>query len=94
MTPSIAEVVTFVQHLAPTWRKELQQTCAEVLEAFWDRSCLCLSDLAQAPLAPEQSLHGRLKRLGRWLDNPHLDEWALLVRWVCLSYEWVVRLLE
>ncbi|HEY8743575.1 MAG TPA: transposase, partial [Chloroflexota bacterium] len=94
MMPPIEEVVTFVRHLAPTWRKELHQTCAEVLAAFWDRSCLCLSDLARALSAPEQSLHGRLKRLGRWLDNRHLDELALSVRWVRLTYEWVVRLPE
>lgn len=92
MMPPIEEVVTFVQHLAPTWRKEVQRTCAEVLAAFWDRSCLCLSDLARALPAPAQPLHGRLKRLGRWLDNPHLDELALSVRWVRLSYEWVVQL--
>jgi hypothetical protein len=100
MMPPIEEVVTFVRHLAPTWRKELHQTCAEVLAAFWDRSCLCLSDLARALPAPQHSLHGRLKRLGRWLANPHLDELARRrpkggrVRWVRLTYEWVVRLPE
>jgi hypothetical protein len=92
MMPPIETVVTFVRHLAPTWRKEVHQTCAEVLAAFWDRSCLCLSDLARALPAPQQPLHGRLKRLGRWLDNPHLDELALSVRWLILSYQWVVQL--
>ena len=94
MLPPIEDVVTFVRHLAPTWRKEVHQTCAEVLVAFWDRSCLCLSELARALPAPQQSVHGRLKRLGRWLDNPHLDELALSVRWLLLSYRWVAPLPE
>jgi hypothetical protein len=36
--------------------------------------------------APDQALHGRLKRLTRWLDNPRLDEVALWVRWLRLTY--------
>jgi hypothetical protein len=76
MMPPIEGVVLFVRHLAPTWRKELQQTCAELLAAFWDRSCLCLSDLARVLPAAQQPLHGRLKRLGRWLERAHLDELA------------------
>jgi len=90
MMPPIEDVVTLrpegTRHLAPTWRKEMHQTCAEVLVAFWDRSCLCLSDLARALPAPQHSLHGRLKRLGRWLDNPHLDELA----WISAPFHPVV----
>lgn len=50
--------------------------------------------------APQQALHGRLKRLGRWLDDPHLDELARRrlqggrVRWLLLAYQWVVQLSE
>lgn len=29
---------------------------------------------------------------GRWLDHPHLDEWALSVRWLILRYRWVAQL--
>lgn len=89
MLPPYEEVLAIVQHLAPTWRVDLHRTCAEVLCAFWERSCLCLSDLARAMPAPAQPLHGRLKRLGRFLANPHLDELALSVRWLRLSYELV-----
>lgn len=94
MMPPMDDVVLFVRHMAPTWRKEGHRTCAAVMAAFWDRSCLCLSDLARALPAPGQPLHGRLKRLGRWLDNPRLDELALSVRWLILSYQWVVHLPE
>lgn len=100
MMPPMEDVVLFVRHMAPTWRKEVQTTCAEVMAAFWERSCLCLSDLARAMTAPAQPLHGRLKRLGRWLENPHLDELARRrpqggrVRWLRLTYEWVVQLPE
>ncbi len=77
MMPPIEDVVTFVRHMAPTWRKEVHQTCADLMAAFWDRSCLGLSDLARALPAPEQPVHGRLKRMGRWLDNRHLDELSM-----------------
>ena len=48
MMPPKEEVLLFVRHMAPTWRTEGHKTCAEVLGAFWDRACLCLSDLARA----------------------------------------------
>lgn len=35
---------------------------------------------------PTQPLHGRLKRVGRFLDNPRLDEIAVFVRWLKLTY--------
>ena len=81
-----AEIHTFVQHLAPTWRKTQQAGGAQLIAALLERPELCLSNLARALPAPTQSLHGRLKRLMRWLDNPRLDELALTQRWLPLSY--------
>lgn len=86
MLPPYAEVLGFVQAMAPTWRKEAHATCAELICAVWDRSALCLSELGRAIPPLERPLHGRLKRLGRWLDNPHLDEVGLYARWLRLAY--------
>ena len=80
------EVRPFVQHLAPTWRKPQHENFARLLVALLERPTLCLSELARAWPRAEQPLHGRLKRLLRFLDNPRLDEVALAVRWLKLSY--------
>jgi hypothetical protein len=81
-----AELSTFVQHLAPTWRKTQHANFARLIDALVARPELCLSELARAWPCPEQPLHGRLKRLSRFLDNPRLDELALSARWLRLSY--------
>ncbi len=83
---SYGAVLGFAQHLAPTWRKTQHVNLALLLAALLDRPALCLSDLARAYPSPSQPLHGRLKRLMRFLDNPHLDEGALFVRWLKLAY--------
>lgn len=86
MCPPYAEIRTFVQHLTPTWRKPQHENFARLVGAVLERPTLCLSDLARAWPAPAQPLHGRLKRLGRFLENPRLDELALASRWFKLSY--------
>jgi hypothetical protein len=86
MAPAYPELRTYVQHLAPTWRKPQHENFARLLAALLERPTLCLSELARAWPEPDQPLHGRLKRLGRFLDNPRLDELALCARWLKLSY--------
>jgi hypothetical protein len=81
-----AQILTFVQHLSPTWRQPQQVTLAQLVAALLERPGLCLTNLARALPAASQPLHGRLKRLGRWLDNPRLDELALSARFLKLSY--------
>ena len=81
-----AALCTFVQHLAPTWCATQQRNFAHLLAALIERPELCLSELARAWPHHRQPLHGRLKRLGRFLDNPRLDELALSARWLRLSY--------
>jgi hypothetical protein len=76
----------FVQQLTPTWRKTQQENLAQVVAAILERPSLCLSELARAMPRPDQPLHGRLKRIDRFLDNPRLDEPTLFVRWLKLSY--------
>lgn len=90
MDGAYANVVTFVQHLAPEWRKSQQEGLARLMLALVERPTLCLSELARAypdgPGArPRSALHGRLKRLGRFLDNPRLQEEALWRRLYLLS---------
>jgi hypothetical protein len=68
--------------LAPAPTRQFSQLIGALLE----RENLALTDLARALLRPTQSLHGRLKRVGRFLDNPQLDETALLVRRLKLTY--------
>lgn len=85
-TPPYAACLTFVQHLAPTWCKPQHTNFARLIAAFVERPALCLSELARAWPDPDQPLHGRLKRLGRFLANPRLDELALSARWLRLSY--------
>ena len=84
--PRYAEVLSFVQHLTPTWRKTQQANLAHLVRALLERPCLCLSELARSFPGPAQPLHGRLKRLTRFLDNPRLDELALPRRWLVLSH--------
>jgi hypothetical protein len=84
--PAYAHVLSFVQHLTPSWRKSQQANLAHLTMALLERPSLCLCELARAFPRPEQSLHGRLKRLGRFLANPRLDEVALIRRLLLLSY--------
>jgi hypothetical protein len=75
-----AQILGFVQQLAPTWCKPQHVNFAQVIEALLERENLALTDLARALPRPTQPLHGRLKRLGRFLDNPRLDELAVFAR--------------
>ena len=76
-----ADDLTFVQNLTLTWVKPQQVMLAHLLQALQERPSLCTSELARALPdgphgAPEQSLHGRLKRLNRVLDYPRLEACA------------------
>ena len=86
MIEQYPQTLGFVQHLAPTWRKTQHRNLAQLLTAILDRPTLCLSQLARSMPKSDQPLHGRLKRLMRFLENPRLDEAALFVRWLKLSY--------
>src|SRR5581483_2163228 len=86
MVPSYGDLLSYVQHLTPSWRKTQQASLALLVGALLERPCLCLTELARAYPAPERPLRGRLKRLMRFLDNPRLDELALSVRWLKLTY--------
>jgi hypothetical protein len=86
MSAAYADLVTYVQDLAPTWRKTQHEGFAQLLAAVLERPTLCVTELARAWPRPDQPLHGRLKRLTRLLANPRLDELALSVRWLKLSY--------
>ncbi len=80
------EIRGFVEQLTPTWRGVQQENFAQLVAAMMDRGSLNESDLARKIPRWDQKLHGRLKRLGRFLDNPRLDESALSVRWLKLAY--------
>lgn len=84
--PAYADVLSFVQHLTPSWRKSQHANLACLTLALLERPSLCLCELARAFPRPAQPLHGRLKRLGRFLDNPRLDEIGLIRRLLLLSY--------
>lgn len=86
MATRYSEIRAFVQHLAPTWRKTQHENFARLIAALLERPSLVLSQLARAMPEPDQPLHGRLKRLDRFLDNPRLDEAALFIRWLLLTY--------
>lgn len=75
-----------VQYLAPTWRKTQHTNLTQLVAALFERPTLCETELARAMPAPDQALHGRLKRLLRFLDNPRVDECALYQRWLALTY--------
>ena len=81
-----AEILAFVQQIAPTWCKPQHVNFAHLIAALLTRENLAVSDLARAWPDADQPLHGRLKRMGRFLDNPRLDDIALFVRWLNLSY--------
>jgi hypothetical protein len=80
------EILSFVQQLAPTWRKPQHHNFAQLIAALLERENLALTDLARGCPQPGQSVHGRLKRIGRFLDNPHLDEITLFLHWFKLSF--------
>lgn len=80
------EISAYVQHIAPTWRKTQHENFAQVIFALLERENLALSDLARAVPEATQRLHGRLKRLDRFLTNPRLDEATVFARWLRLSY--------
>lgn len=86
MAVSYTDLLAFVQYLTPTWNKNQHVNLTHLLNALLKRPTLCLSDLAREFPAPDQPLHGRLKRLTRFLDNPRLDEAALFFRWLILSH--------
>jgi hypothetical protein len=86
MHPAYAELVTYIQALAPTWRKTQHVGFAQLLGALFERPTLCETELARAWPEPTQPLHGRLKRLTRLLANPRLDELVLAQHWLKLSY--------
>jgi hypothetical protein len=86
MSPAYAELLTYIQTLAPTWRKTQHVGFASLLGALLERPTLCETELARAWPEAAQPLHGRLKRLTRLLANPRLDELALAQRWLKLSY--------
>src|SRR5688500_20116122 len=82
MSAAYADLVSFVQALAPTWRKTQHEGFAQLLAALLERPTLCETELARAWPRPEQPLHGRHTRLTQLLCHPRLDELALAVRWV------------
>ncbi len=93
MALTYADTLTFVQNLTPTWRKTQQEILAQIVAALVERPSLCPAEIARAlpdgpHSQPEQALHGRLKRLNRFLDNPRLEEAALFVRWYHLALRW------
>jgi hypothetical protein len=81
-----ADILAFVQQIAPTWCKTQHVTFAQLIGVLLERENLALSDLGRALPQPAQSLHGRLKRIDRFLDNPRLDEIAVFARWLKLTY--------
>lgn len=86
MDASYTDLLHFVQYFVPTWRKTQHTVLAQVVTALLARPSLRLSELARGMPSPRQPLHGRLKRLTRFLDNPRLDEAALPIRWLKLAY--------
>lgn len=90
MPLSYDDALTFVQNLSPTWVRPQQAMLAQLVCALKERPSLCPTELARAlPDGPHaqasQSLHGRLKRLNRFLDNPRLDEAEIFLRWYRLA---------
>ncbi|MDO8690251.1 MAG: hypothetical protein Q7R39_09635 [Dehalococcoidia bacterium] len=86
MIAAYSEVVSFVQFLAPTWRKPQHTNFAQLVCALLERGSLVISDLARAMPLYTQTLHGRLKRIDRFLDNPRLDESLLFLQLLRLAY--------
>jgi len=84
--PHYADLRAYVQSLTPTWGKHQHEMLARIVAGLFERGSLKLTEVAREIPRPDQSLHGRLKRIGRFLDNPRLDEAALFVRWFKLAY--------
>ena len=84
--PPYAACPSFVQSLTPGWRATQHRNLAQLVGALLERPTLCLSELARALPRPDQPLHGRLKRLMRFLDNPRLREAEFFRRWLKLGY--------
>src|SRR5512135_793428 len=85
MSLIFADALSFVQNLAPTWVKPQQVMLAQLVCALAERPSLCPTELARGlPDGPgacgPQTLHGRHKRLDRFLSNPRLDEPAVFLR--------------
>jgi hypothetical protein len=74
MSPAYCQIRPFVQHLFPAWRLTQQTNLGLLIAALLERPKLCLTDLARAFPHPAQSLHGRFKRLERFVSNKRLDE--------------------
>ncbi len=90
MSLAYHDALTFVQDLAPTWRKTQQEVLALLVMALLRRPRLCISEMARAlwSIDPRQrpySMHARLKRIDRFLSNSQLDEAAIFSRWLTLS---------
>ncbi len=86
MSAAYPNTLAFVQHLAPTWGKWQHTNFARLVDALLDRGNLAITDLVRAMPRPTQKLHGRHKRVDRFLDNPRLDEAALYLNWLRLAY--------
>jgi hypothetical protein len=56
MSAAHADLVSYLQHLAPTWRKTQQEGFARLLAALLERPTLCLTELARAFPRPAQPL--------------------------------------
>jgi hypothetical protein len=48
MALTYADALTFVQNLAPTWRKTQQEGFAQVMRALQERPTLCPAEIARA----------------------------------------------
>ena len=58
MSAAYADLISYVQHLAPTWRKTQHEGFAQLLGDLLERPTLCLSDLVRAFPRPEQRCTG------------------------------------
>lgn len=86
MSVPYSDLLAFVQSLTPTWGKHQHEMLARLALGLIARGNLKLTEIARELPRPDQPLHGRLKRIDRFLDNPRLDEAALFLRWFKLSY--------
>ena len=90
MAPAYHDVLTFVQHLAPTWRKTQHVVLTQILLALLQRPRLSPTEIArgmpcESQRNPTRPLHGRQKRVDRFLSNPRLDEGIIFSHWLKLS---------
>lgn len=87
------QLLSFIKEVAPTWRKTQLANLTLLGQALFQRHSLVLTELARAyPIPPKRKVdrpkHGllhRVKRLWRFLHNPHLDLEALMLRLTRLS---------